>query len=58
MVRVWNDSVMRGEDKMTIEELKEALERIPPTNAINRARRVMIQKQIYELMEKEGLVVE
>jgi hypothetical protein len=30
---------MKGERKMSIDELKLALDRIPPTNAINRARR-------------------
>lgn len=37
---------------MTIEELKEALDRIPKTGAINRARRLQIQQQIFELMHK------
>jgi hypothetical protein len=32
-------SIMKGERKMSIDELKLALDRIPPTNAINRARR-------------------
>lgn len=38
---------------MTIEELKAALDRIPKTGAINRARRLQIQKQIFELMHKD-----
>ena len=37
---------------MTIEELKAALDRIPKTGAINKARRLQIQKQIFELMHK------
>lgn len=37
---------------MTIEELKEALERIPKTGVINKARRLQIQQQIFELMHK------
>lgn len=38
---------------MTIEELKEALNRIPKTGAINKARRAMIQRLIFELMRAE-----
>jgi hypothetical protein len=38
---------------MTIEELKAALERIPKTGAINKARRLAIQKQIIALLESE-----
>ena len=37
---------------MTIEELKADLDRIPKTGAINRARRIQIQKRIFELMQK------
>lgn len=37
---------------MTIEELHEALNRIPNKGAINRARRLQIQRQIFELMNK------
>lgn len=39
---------------MTIDELKAALDRIPKTGAINKARRLQIQKQIFELMNKAG----
>lgn len=35
---------------MTISELKKKLEKIPKTGAINKARRLAIQKQIYDLM--------
>lgn len=38
---------------MTIEELKAALDRIPKTGAINRARRLQIQIQIMQLMHGE-----
>lgn len=38
---------------MTIEELKAALDRIPKSGAINKARRLQIQKQIFELMRKD-----
>lgn len=38
---------------MTIEELRAALEKIPKTGAINKARRLAIQKQIIALMEAE-----
>ena len=37
---------------MTIEELKAALDRIPNKGAINNARRLQIQKMIFELMQK------
>ena len=37
---------------MTIDELKAALDRIPKNGAINKARRVEIQKKIFELMHK------
>ena len=39
---------------MTIEELKAALDRIPNKGAINKARRLQIQKQIFALMNAEG----
>ena len=35
---------------MTIEELKAALDAIPNKGAINKARRIAIQKRIFELM--------
>ena len=35
---------------MTIEELKAALDRIPNKGAINKARRLQIQKLIMELV--------
>lgn len=38
---------------MTIEELKAALDSIPKEGAINKARRLQIQKMIFELMRKE-----
>ena len=38
---------------MTIESLKAALDALPKTGAINKARRVEIQKQIVRLL-KEG----
>ena len=38
---------------MTIEELKAALDQIPKTGAINKARRLQIQKRIFELMHEE-----
>lgn len=38
---------------MTIEELKAILDRIPNVGAINKARRVRIQKMIFDLL-KEG----
>ena len=37
---------------MTIDELKAALDRIPNKGAINKARRLQIQKQIFELMNE------
>lgn len=37
---------------MTIEELREALARIPNTGMINKARRLVIQRMIFELMGK------
>ena len=39
---------------MTIEELKYMLDHIPKTGAINKARRALIQKQIFELIKKAG----
>ena len=39
---------------MTIEELKAALDSIPNKGAINKARRLQIQKRIFELMSKGG----
>ena len=39
---------------MTIEELKVALDSIPPINAINRAKRAEIMKKIRELQKKEA----
>lgn len=39
---------------MTIDELKAALERIPKTGAINKARRLQIQKQITKLLAGGG----
>ena len=38
---------------MTIEQLREAIERIPPTNAINRAMRQMLLERLYAMMEEE-----
>lgn len=35
---------------MTIDELKQALDNIPKTGAINKARRLEIQKLMFELM--------
>ena len=35
---------------MTLEELKEALDAIPKTGMINKARRLQIQKLIMELV--------
>ena len=35
---------------MTIEDLKQALDNIPKTGAINKARRKEIHKQIFELL--------
>ena len=37
---------------VTIEELKKVLAKIPKTGAINKARRLAIQKLIYEAMQK------
>lgn len=37
---------------MTIEELREALARIPTTGIINKARRKEIQRRIFELMRE------
>ena len=37
---------------MTLEELRLALDRIPNKGAINKARRLQIQKQIFELMSE------
>lgn len=37
---------------MTIEDLKAALDNIPNDGAINKARRLHIQKQIFELTRK------
>lgn len=39
---------------MTIEELRAALEKIPKTGAINKARRRAIESQILALMEAES----
>jgi hypothetical protein len=39
---------------MTIDELKQALDRIPKAGAINKARRLQIQKRIFELMKEAG----
>lgn len=39
---------------MTIEELKNALEQIPPDNALNEARRRAIVALINRLMEQQG----
>ena len=41
----------KGED-MTIKELQDALDRIPKTGAINKARRRAIQAQILALIAK------
>lgn len=38
---------------MTIDELKVVLDQIPKTGAINKARRMLIQRMILELMAKE-----
>ena len=37
---------------MNLEELKAALDRIPNKGAINKARRLQIQRMIFELMHK------
>lgn len=39
---------------MTIDELKAALDSIPKKGAINKARRLQIQKQIFELLKESG----
>lgn len=39
---------------MTIDELKAALDSIPKTGAINKARRLQIQKMIFELLKETG----
>lgn len=39
---------------MTLDELKEALDRIPKTGAINKLRRLQIQKKIFELLKETG----
>ena len=39
---------------MTIEELKEALDAIPKSGAINKARRLQIQKMIFVLLKETG----
>lgn len=39
---------------MTIEELKHKLDTIPNKGAINKARRLEIQKRIFALLKKEG----
>lgn len=39
---------------MTIDELKQALDRIPKTGAINKARRLQIQRRIFELLKETG----
>lgn len=39
---------------MTIDELKAALDSIPNTGELNKARRAEIQKQIAELMKNEN----
>ena len=36
---------------MTLEELKQALDRIPNKGAINKAQRLQIQKQIFRLLQ-------
>ena len=38
---------------MTIEQYQEALEKIPKTGAINKARRRAILQKIYELQQAE-----
>lgn len=38
---------------MTIEELKTALDAIPNKGLINKARRLAIQKQIFELLRAQ-----
>lgn len=39
---------------MTLDELKEVLDRIPKTGAINKMRRLQIQKMIFELLKETG----
>ena len=39
---------------MTIDELKAALDNIPKKGAINKARRLQIQKMIFELLKESG----
>jgi hypothetical protein len=39
---------------MTLDELKAALDSIPKKGAINKARRLQIQKQIFELLKESG----
>ena len=50
-----NENMRRAADgtPKTIEELKAALDRIPNKGAINKARRLQIQKRIFELI-REG----
>ena len=38
---------------MTLEELKAALDAIPKTGLLNKARRLQIQKQIFELVRNQ-----
>ena len=40
---------------MTLEELKEALDRIPNKGAINKTRRLQIQKMIFQLISEGTL---
>lgn len=39
---------------MSIDELKAVLDSIPKKGAINKARRLQIQKMIFELLKKSG----
>lgn len=39
---------------MTIEELKAELDKIPKAGAINKARRVQIQRMIFEKLKESG----
>lgn len=39
---------------MTIDDLKAALDNIPKKGAINKARRLQIQKMIFELLKESG----
>lgn len=39
---------------MTIDELKAALDNIPKTGAINKARRLIIQRKIFELLQEQA----